>query len=530
MLIDQNCSIPGVKSNSKFELWLTKNDRISSRNVVVKESCLGGIGLFYKQGELNNDEDIGERVILRIKGFWYDYMTLMKDLEKLQPENSKIVKLVLKAIEPTSETSILKSYFIAFKICMTLNKTVKDLYLDDIIPYVDVLSNTSIGKFDIDIGNISQSKGFESGYLLESKLKYEMEFEKYQQLLKELGNELDKPFEYLQNEVFDFTTFYQIGAAVRSRVLEIPYEDEEEDKNDSKSSTYYTNITLVPFLDFANHSNVKQMNAFFDVDRNNGDILLKLDSDELKDGEEITICYSPDENIQSMITTYGFIPQNYHDSTQTFEIKISHEWLNQYIDQLHGTKNIEYSLICKWLDISVNFKMMITGDDVVVTYQSETLPIIFAKNLEYDLNWKNKLFEVKDGPFSSIVEVEEQLEIVHLIENLKLISDYFPGLPPIAVLVKGKSYSYNDLFEALGIETEDNLYNLKRLVLEMIHQYCLECITNDNNELMKNLSLQNNNDVNLQFQYIQTEINILEKFEKAYERNPELVIPIYEEV
>lgn len=98
----------------------------------------------------------------------------------------------------------------------------------------------------------------------------------------------------------------QVYAAISSRCLEIPEEVEKQ------SDDFVVNSTLVPVLDYANHSNELQ-NSHFDVDRQTGDILLLLDLDKVPEGKrkfEVLISYSPNEDPASFMFFYGFVPSS----------------------------------------------------------------------------------------------------------------------------------------------------------------------------------------------------------------------------
>ncbi|GME66739.1 unnamed protein product [Ambrosiozyma monospora] len=125
----------------------------------------------------------------------------------------------------------------------------------------------------------------------------------------------------------------QIVSAVRSRTLEIPRaagKSEEEDKKDENNvddndneDSFFTDISLVPVIDFVNHDNAR-LNAYFDVDKQTQDILLKLDSDTLlnvgnNEIVEVFISYSKIEDVNRFFFNYGFIPtSNYPE--KLFEI------------------------------------------------------------------------------------------------------------------------------------------------------------------------------------------------------------------
>lgn len=206
-LIDPDCIIPGVNNNLDFVAWLTKDKRIKFHNVLVKESPLGGIGLFYNSSKPST----GNSELLRIK-LKYDYTNLLEKLNKLSPGNSAIVKLTLSTIRPSTETSILQSYFIAFKICTIINGIDNDEVLGDIVPYLNILCNTKVDRLDL-----TGSSNTSSRFLSKFNRIEERQLAVYEELMNALKEE-----KYQVSDDFKFEDYKQIEAVIRSRVLEIP--------------------------------------------------------------------------------------------------------------------------------------------------------------------------------------------------------------------------------------------------------------------------------------------------------------------
>ncbi|AQZ10771.1 CTM1 (YHR109W) [Zygosaccharomyces parabailii] len=135
-------------------------------------------------------------------------------------------------------------------------------------------------------------------------------------------------------------TLCQVYAAVKSRCLEIPQE------LDKKSDDFVVNSTLVPLLDFCNHSSVP--NACFDIDRSTGDVLLLLDLSNCKPVEglqEVLILYHQVAELFSFYNTYGFVPPE--QEFQFFNLSIVRNFLlTQPIDKQNAR------LFYKWLHIN----------------------------------------------------------------------------------------------------------------------------------------------------------------------------------
>lgn len=142
----------------------------------------------------------------------------------------------------------------------------------------------------------------------------------------------------------------QLFAAVGSRCLEIPQEVDEE------SDDFIVNSTLVPLLDFCNHSN--KPNAHFDVDRKTGDVILLLDLDSNKcDGiveetwQEVFISYSPLIELFSFCRLYKFIPPA--DDYQFFNLSIQRGFLNRV-----KVSNKDLRLFYKWFKINPTLQLI----------------------------------------------------------------------------------------------------------------------------------------------------------------------------
>lgn len=120
----------------------------------------------------------------------------------------------------------------------------------------------------------------------------------------------------------------QIYAAVVSRALEIPVE------MSAGSEDYYIDITLVPILDFVNHSTANPT-CYFDVDRATNDIILKRidnqDNHTKKDKEELFIQYYDTVEYTKSTFVYGFIPEIRNDQTAFFNLSLERDFIPSYI-------------------------------------------------------------------------------------------------------------------------------------------------------------------------------------------------------
>ena len=116
----------------------------------------------------------------------------------------------------------------------------------------------------------------------------------------------------------------QIYAAVVSRALEIPVE------MSTGSDDYYLDITLVPILDFVNHSTANP-SCYFDVDRTTKDIILKRSDNQEdhtgKDHQELFIRYFDVVEYTKSTFVYGFIPEIRDDQTAFFNLSLERDFI-----------------------------------------------------------------------------------------------------------------------------------------------------------------------------------------------------------
>lgn len=369
-----------------IESWL--GDKVQLNNINVGSSDLGGTGLFY-DGEVPSC-DITVATISRTAIF--DYELLMETLNQLKADDAYVAKIVvgfLSNLLPATETEVLMCYFWAF---IAAKESRSGGYIEKIQPYLDVLSTTQV---DIPIGDAEDKDWF---YRILSH-QYDQQKEKYEIAILWLESEVADELSW--SNKFTFDLFWQIYKAVKSRVLEIPH-PVEEDLDD-----FVTNVTLVPFLDFSNH--VAANNAYFDIDRATGNVLLKLDHLKIQSSPvEVCISYSPVEEIQSFISTYGFIPES-KGQLQVFNWKL--ESFDELMNQYNHTKNVPYTKIGKWLQIIPAVQLVLQNDKVMINLSSNPLSILFESHLSYNDNWTQACSNDK---LQQICQIQESdYEIIH---------------------------------------------------------------------------------------------------------------------
>lgn len=451
---------PGISSNSLFESWIKETLKIKCHeNLYIGLSKLGGSGLFLSKPHGDLADDL---LIARIpNGAIFDYISLLKILNRLKEipvsegfgSCADIIIELLKSMNPTTETEILCAYFVGFKICFLRRKEMHKSHmevLDPIEPYVELLSKTPV--LTVPENNI-QSDPFVSRL----KLIEEKEHGTYEALNLQLSI----------SQYFGYEVFHHILAAVRSRVLEIPHENKEkgeinlkeigkEEKEEKNCDDYYTNISLVPLLDFANHLDQLTSNAYYDIDRDNGDILLKLKHfDVSKDEVEVTISYSREEHIQDFIRTYGFIPKSGKDY-QLLELFIPDDICDQVMNDLKGTAGVPYRRMMKWLRILPVLYLIGRGDEIYISFSQSRLPLIFLHDLKYHSDWPTRARELLATTEDNLDEATHRDEYVRLLEMQENEYDTINGIDNAAVSIEGMYPSSEEL--ANFCEAHEDIY------------------------------------------------------------------------
>lgn len=303
-----------VKNREILEKWRHELGIRVNPNVHIEETKGHGIGVFYNNVKSNQEKDEEDIELLRIPFISsYNIHTLKELVNTRLDENDK--KVVKKCLNLTfinsnrmSESLILIAYFIGFlMICKKRKKNEigkekdKKSWKNDIEIYLTVLLDTNVGNLYSDHQDILQDfLSYFPGNAILSNLIFDVVNTDKVDLIEKINKEFEEEFEKIKIE-----EFLQICAAIRSRVLEIPKEIE-----DNNEEYYEVNVTLVPLLDYVNHDNDKK-NAYFDIDKINNDIILYLENEKVKDNYneiEVFISYDSVEDLHSMFTTYGFIP------------------------------------------------------------------------------------------------------------------------------------------------------------------------------------------------------------------------------
>lgn len=448
MLIDKATKIPGVLNNEEFANWILKDNRIKVHlGLTIGSSKLGGIGLFF-----NQEKDAGTKDDIELaripKDATFDYMSLLqvleglKDSEKEKPETgeeiseSGIITAVLKSIQPSNETEILTCYFIGLRICYNrrlLNEMLTESPLSKFDPYLSVLAHTEI------LGLPQEDANYEDEFIQKLSTNAQRLYDEFNELISDLEN---------VHPSLTFEEYYQLCGAIKSRVLEIPHssEDEEED--------YYTNITLIPLLDFANHLNTSRSHAYFDVDKTSNDVLLKLNRLRMQQGIfEVTISYSTTECIQKFIQTYGFIPQS--DDIQLLEYRIPPDICNYHISEIMKTSGEPYDKIMKWLRILPQFQLVRTSDDIFVNFFSNRLPLVFIDGLKYDYKWTENAYDsFKEFNEIEISQDEFAQSVLPMLKVQESDYDFINAISQIGVICNENYPTQDSILQVSNNDSE----------------------------------------------------------------------------
>ncbi|ODQ81452.1 hypothetical protein BABINDRAFT_159739 [Babjeviella inositovora NRRL Y-12698] len=397
-LITLETIIPGIADSLAFCNWISSSGVTHHEQLSIHQSVLGGTGLFLTMNSLSTNKDIE---LLRIPASTtYNLascMSILKDVTRLEDScaafayrESSVIKFFLKNLAPTSELAILQAYFQAFVMLNQLHRWIKTsktapkefVDLLNLSPvrkvdlYTEVLAGVEVPTIDSDKPEVLQLalQVFGNKSVIANITHVLYQSHMHASLIEALAK--DETFNGIGVDIFDILPlerFHQINAAVKSRILEIPEEIE------SKSDDFLTNVTLVPLLDFANHSNGDKLNAYFDIDRVSGDVLLKFDAEKLSDGEvEVCITYTKNEDVAKVFMNYGFVPQ-LSQAPSVYELYFDEEILLGM--------NMEYPTgLLKWLKVMPCAQVIETESGTLVDLQGDFFPVLFS-GLKYNIDW-----------------------------------------------------------------------------------------------------------------------------------------------
>lgn len=424
-------------------LFVQHNDTCLSPGVLVKESPLGGYGLF------SSTDITKDQVVLTIPPEKVIDIHNLLQLRKTLVDNDalgiadQVLRSVLRLNFEVSETLIIWCHFCAI-IILRNNPDVDLGHVKWLISYLDVLLSTDTLDVDEELADLTDALLQE---IIETKSGVRGLYEQLVSIYPPAAEflKLQEAFHLLQ--------------AVKSRVLEIPCEIESNETENDKQSVknnkgvdvecnpegneddFVTNVSLVPMLDFANHS--FDNNAVFDVDRSTKKIILRLVK-SVKANEEITICYSPISEDMSprymnlFFTTYGFIPER---GSFLWQLENFGESLNEK----NGSKeSADYKKIAQWLRVPFEIAFNVSKSGTVTANLSDSLlPLLLIPGLKYNPDWRSYKTEIYEELCNKAEGTAE--DFVEWLSEQEGNGD----------LIYGTSVAYGVLFEGQPVQLDN---------------------------------------------------------------------------
>lgn len=355
--------------------WAQKQGAWLSPSVEIATSPLGGLGLLATSPI---EEDA---IVLRVpQKSTFDIQNLLHYTEKLKKQNpnvSRVVSRVLSMILGPTETTVIRGYIWSFSILQSMG-----VDLEHIAPYLEVLKTTEV--LDVD-ENLNALDALVQWQIMQKR-----------RVVLELY-EMVKTHPELAPHLLAQTAF-RLHQAVKSRVLEIPHAVEDAEYE------YSTEVTLVPLLDFANHA--ADNNAVFDVDKANGDVILRA-TKNLQKNAELCISYSPSSDMTQFLRTYGFIPQ-----------AGIYEWqlplFNHITNETKNTRDVDYVKMAKWLRVQPRVILALKDGKISVDLTESRLPLLMVPGLTYYVGWRNEKADIEEDEqdIEELIFEEENNDVI----------------------------------------------------------------------------------------------------------------------
>lgn len=413
--------------------WAKSEGAILSDEIEIKESALGGWGIFAK-----SDIDPDTTVLSVPPVLTFDIHSLLDHLSKILEQDQQcgdLIKHILSVLNFPVETLIIRSFMWGFAILMSKGH---HKLLKSVEPYLKVLLTTQI--LDVDETEDCQCDDLIQQQINEKRL-VRQHFDDLMEQVPELHPHLS------------FEDAFVIHQAIKSRTLDIPHALEEDDEE----YEYQTQITMVPMLDFANHSS--DLNARFDVDKLSETVILQT-TNKVESGEEILISYSLSKLANTIFQTYGFLPSNG-----------MYEWLIPFFDvQLNDfkhTENENYTLMGKWLHIEPQVEIGYQ-DDAALVEPGCRLPYILIPGLSYFNNWRNE-----------VADIEEDGHNVNNLSSLEMHASKIPLETAYGVLWNDAYVSVPNILLQTWEDSEDGLTRLNEMASSFLEQAIQRALDKD---------------------------------------------------
>lgn len=204
---------------------------------------------------------------------------------------------------------------------------------------------------------------------------------------------------------------YQVYAAVKSRCLEIPQELDE------RSEDYVVNSTMVPLLDFCNHSS--NPNACFDVDRKTGEVMLLLDLKKCNPNalQEVFISYAQSPELFSFFNAYGFVPPA--QEFQFFNLSIERNFLfTQPVDR----SNLR--VFYKWLHINPVIQLLKHDGVWYINDTIEDFAFLTLAFLPDPDDLSKSCWQYDDRSYETFAYFQDQLDSPNFESQAELLKFY----------------------------------------------------------------------------------------------------------
>lgn len=447
--------------------FIQQNASYFSSAVLVKESTLGGYGIFAST-DMPKDSVVltvpPERAL--------DIHTLLQ-LRKTLVDNDplgiadKVLRSVLRLNFEISETLIIWCHLCAMVIVRN-DPSVDLRNVDWVLSYLDVLLSTEILDINEELMDLSDA-------LLQEIIEIKSGVRR---LYDQLISIYPPAAKFIQ-----FLDAFHLFQAVKSRVLEIPCEVQSNDTNNDEASAkvddnadgscnfdgneddFTTNVSLIPMLDFANHS--FENNAVFDVDRSTKDIILRLVK-PVKANEEITICYSPitedmpQRFMNVFFATYGFLPER---GSFLWQLENFNEVMNEKSE--YSSFN-DYKKMAQWLRIPLEIAFDVSKTGIVTANLSDSLlPLLLIPGLKYKPDWRSNKAEIYEELCEKAEGTPE--DFVEWLSEQEASGDLMYGLNvAYGVHFEGRPIQVDSIISQTGCSSEDAIDFLELAAMEAI--------------------------------------------------------------
>ncbi|KAH3672093.1 hypothetical protein WICMUC_004443 [Wickerhamomyces mucosus] len=413
----------------RFITWCESEGSKISKFITFKNSDTEGTGVFLDLDQYSKENDLTkvdeEFVVLRIpKHMCLSLETIGENFLKEQLAYDLDTKFIRQGKLLSTFLSNFQSYFqesldpfvrgglnetnilVGELQMLVIIKIIREKLIEESLSeeYEEFLRNSPFSKLDqylelLYLTEVNSVKLDEYYFEYLDAFKYnEREFRHRIEKVKSQAV-LDALHQYLPSELFRFVDvnfLRRVEISVISRILEIPEplekdlkqeinEDYGDDKQENIEYGFAVSSTLVPVIDFVNHSN-DFVNSYFDADEVTGDIILKLEPkrlEGLKGEVELFIQYSDCEDVLRFVHSYGFIPKSITKSI-IYEHPISREYLRDY-----RVSNYSLANFFKWFQIQPNVQFVITYDESLnirkaqLNLDENFIVFGFSKNLKY---------------------------------------------------------------------------------------------------------------------------------------------------